>query len=197
MPYFFWIFGTVLRLCISFRWNQWNRYETFGSYAGFFNETTKWFWWSSDGKKSNLIKAVLIVAGTLSVGLGILGVFLPLLPTTPFLLLAAALYAKSSIRFYRWLLKNRTFGSYIKNYREGRGIPLKTKIMALSLLWITIAFSAFYIINIIRVRVILILIAAGVSVHILSIRTMRKDIDLWKRIYLGVIFFRWRLSGRA
>jgi uncharacterized protein len=107
-----------------------------------------------------------------------LGVFLPLLPTTPFLLLAAALYAKSSIRFYRWLLKNRTFGSYIKNYREGRGIPLKTKIMALSLLWITIAFSAFYIINIIRVRVILILIAAGVSVHILSIRTMRKDIDL-------------------
>ena len=70
----------------------------------------------------SLIKIILISVGSLSVLLGILGIFLPLLPTTPFLLLAALCYSRSSERFYQWLVTNRWFGEYIRNYREGRGI---------------------------------------------------------------------------
>ncbi len=123
---------------------------------------------------SRLVKAVLILVGTLFVGLGVLGIFLPLLPTTPFLLLAAACYAKSSKRFYDWLLSNKWFGNYIKNYREKKGIPSRVKIGALSLLWVTILASGLLATDNLFVRVILILIAVGVTVHILSIRTLRK-----------------------
>ncbi len=118
-----------------------------------------------------LIRVVLIIAGTIFVGLGVLGIFLPLLPTTPFLLLAAACYARSSERFYNWLLNNKWVGRYIKNYREGKGIPLKVKVLSISLLWITIIFSAAFIVHNVFIRVILIIIAIGVTIHIRSIRT--------------------------
>jgi hypothetical protein len=124
---------------------------------------------------NKFIRIILIIAGTFSVAIGIIGIFLPLLPTTPFLLLAAALYAKSSLRFYNWLLNNRLFGKYIKNYIEGKGIPLKAKILSISLLWITILYSAFNIINILFVRVILISIAIAVSIHVISIRTIKQE----------------------
>ncbi|MFH0931814.1 MAG: YbaN family protein, partial [Candidatus Zixiibacteriota bacterium] len=79
------------------------------------------------------IRGALIITGTFFVGLGVLGIFLPLLPTTPFLLLAAACYARSSKRFYNWLLNNRWFGSYIKDYKEGKGVPSKVKAISISL----------------------------------------------------------------
>jgi len=123
---------------------------------------------------SRFIRGLLIAAGTFFVGLGVLGVFLPLLPTTPFLLLAAACYAKSSKRFYHWLLNNRWFGNYIKNYQEKKGVPLKVKLSSISLLWITILFSAVFVVDIPLVRIILILIAACVTIHILSIRTLKR-----------------------
>jgi len=123
---------------------------------------------------SRLIRGLLIIAGTLFVGLGVLGIFIPLLPTTPFLLLAAACYAKSSERFYHWLLNNKWFGNYIKNYREKKGVPLKVKLSSISLLWITILFSVVFIVDILLFRIILILIAAGVTIHILYIRTLRR-----------------------
>ena len=66
-------------------------------------------------------KWTLILVGSLSIGLAFLGIFLPLLPTTPFLLLAAACYLRSSDRFYHWLIYHKWFGNYIRNYREGRG----------------------------------------------------------------------------
>ena len=133
-------------------------------------------------KKSNqrdiisnkFFRYLLVIAGTIFLGLGILGIFLPILPTTPFLLLAAACYARSSKRFYYWLLNNKWFGSYIKNYREGKGVPLKVKVYTISLLWITILFSAFFIIYIFWVRVVLVLIAVGVTVHILMIKTYKQ-----------------------
>jgi uncharacterized membrane protein YbaN (DUF454 family) len=120
------------------------------------------------------IRWVLIAVGTIFLGLGILGIFLPILPTTPFLLLAAACYARSSKRFYDWLINNRWFGSYIKNYQEGKGVPLKVKVYTISLLWITILFSALFIINIFWVKIVLILIAVGVTVHILTIKTYKQ-----------------------
>jgi uncharacterized membrane protein YbaN (DUF454 family) len=121
-----------------------------------------------------LVRGILVVLGTCFVGLGILGIFLPLLPTTPFLLLAVACYARSSKRFYDWLLNNRLFGSYIRNYREGRGIPLKVKLLTIALLWGTIIFSAFFVVNALYIRIILLLIAVGVTIHILKTRTLKQ-----------------------
>ncbi len=116
----------------------------------------------------------MIIAGSFFVGLGILGIFLPILPTTPFLLLAAACYAKSSERFYNWLINNKWLGNYIKNYREGKGVPLKVKVLSISFLWLTIGYSVVFAVNTFLIQVILILIAIGVTIHILSIRTLKK-----------------------
>ena len=73
-------------------------------------------------------RGLLVVGGTVAVGLGVVGIFVPLLPTPPFLLLAAACFVRSSDRLYRWLLGNRLFGEYIPRYREGSGVPLASKI---------------------------------------------------------------------
>jgi uncharacterized membrane protein YbaN (DUF454 family) len=123
--------------------------------------------------KQKLLRVILIAAGSLFVGLGILGIFLPVLPTTPFLLLAAACYARSSPKFYDWLLNNRYFGNYIKNYRERKSVPLKVKMLTIALLWVTIGFSVIFAVETIFIRVILILIAIGVSIHVFSLRTSR------------------------
>ena len=121
-----------------------------------------------------LLRGTLVVLGTCFVGLGILGIFLPLLPTTPFFLLAVACYARSSRRFYDWMLNNRVFGSYIRNYREGRGIPLKVKVVTIAVLWGTIIYSAFFVVDELYWRVILLVIAVGVTIHILKTRTLRQ-----------------------
>ena len=114
----------------------------------------------------------LIASGILFTGVGIIGIFLPLIPTTPFLLLAAACFARSSKRFHRWLLSNRWFGNYIKNYREGRGVPLRAKAISLCILWTTIIFSIL-LVPIFLVGIILTLVAIGVTIHILTIRTLK------------------------
>jgi len=123
---------------------------------------------------NRLVKWVLIIAGTFFVGIGIIGIFLPLLPTTPFLLLATACFSRSSKRFYNWLVNNKRFGKYIKNYREEKGIPLKVKFSSISLLWLTIIFAAVFVVSILFIRIILILVAVGVTMHILSIRTLKQ-----------------------
>lgn len=125
-------------------------------------------------KKGELRRYLLITIGSFFLSLGIIGIFLPLLPTTPFFLLAAACYARGSKRFYNWLLTNRWFGNYIKNYRERKGIPLKIKVLAISFLWLAIAYSVIFVVHILLVRIILILIAIGVTIHIFSIKTLRQ-----------------------
>ena len=126
-------------------------------------------------KKSRVVRALLIIAGTVSLVFAAIGVVLPLIPTTPFLLLAVACYCRSSERLYKWLINNRWFGEYIKNYREGRGIPLKTKILALTVLWVTISISALLLVPILIVQVVLLVIAIAVSVHILRLPTYKKS----------------------
>ena len=123
---------------------------------------------------TNWVRILLIIAGTLFVGLGILGIFIPVLPTTPFLLLAAVCYARSSQRFYHWLLYNRWFGSYIRNYLQKGGIPLRVKVLTIALLWITIGCSVAFVVELFVVRLILILIAIGVSIHVLLLRTLKE-----------------------
>ena len=123
---------------------------------------------------STLTRRIWTILGSLFLGLGILGAFLPLLPTTPFLLLSAACYARGSERFYNWLLNNRWFGNYISNYREGRGITWRLKAVIISLLWITIGCSAAFAVQSLAIRIILIVIAIGITAHILFIHTLRQ-----------------------
>ncbi|MDL2247745.1 YbaN family protein, partial [Bacteroides sp. OttesenSCG-928-J23] len=115
-----------------------------------------------------------IIVGTISLVLGVIGVFLPLLPTTPFLLLTAALYFRASPRLYNWLLNHKYLGSYIRNFREEKAIPLRAKIVSVSLLWGTILYCIFFVITLLWVRILLFCIAAGVTYHILSFKTLRK-----------------------
>lgn len=120
-----------------------------------------------------LKRQLLLAAGTLSLAVGIVGIVVPLLPTTPFLLLAAGCYLRSSQRFYNWLMGNRLFGNYIRNYIEGKGLPLKVKLFIIILLWATIGISIWLVASTV-VTVILLIIAIGVTLHIIFIRVRRK-----------------------
>jgi uncharacterized membrane protein YbaN (DUF454 family) len=124
----------------------------------------------------NLTRTLLIVGGTLCVALGVLGMFLPVLPTTPFLLLAAICYTRSSKRFYQWLVTNRWCGEYIRNYREGRGIPLKQKVLTILLLWLTICYTALFVVSLWWVKLILLGIAVGVTIHLIKIKTFKPSV---------------------
>ena len=127
---------------------------------------------------STLTRRIWIILGSLFLGLGILGALLPLLPTTPFLVLSAACYARGSERFYNWLLNNRWFGNYIRNYLEGKGIPWKSKAATIALLWITIGCSAAFAVQSLTIRIILIVIAIGITAHILFIHTLRQGEEI-------------------
>lgn len=118
------------------------------------------------------MKVLLIALGTLSLGLGILGIFLPLLPTTPLLLLAAALYVRSSPRLYDWLINHPRLGTYIRNFRENKAIPLKAKILSVSMVWLTIGFCIIFILKPLWLRIAMTLLATAISWHILSFATL-------------------------
>ena len=122
---------------------------------------------------SRLMRGLLVVSGTLFVALGVLGIFLPLLPTTVFLLLAAACYARSSDHFYQRLITNRWLGSYIRNHYEGRGMRRRDKVVTVSLLWIGIGATMVWTVDATWLRVLLLLIAAGVTVHVVRLPAFR------------------------
>ena len=110
----------------------------------------------------------MIVVGFCATALAVLGIFLPLLPTVPLLLLAAACFARSSERFYRWLLEHRHLGPMVRDYLDGRGIPLRAKVTAIGMIWVTIPISAFFV-PIPWVRVLLIAIGLGVTVYLIRL----------------------------
>ena len=121
-------------------------------------------------------KTILVILGSFCLGLAILGVFLPILPTTPFLLLSAALYARSSQKLYNWLLNHKIFGEYIRNFREDKSIPLNIKILSISTMWLVMLYSIFYVVNEKwYLQLLLAGIAVGVSIYILSFRTKVKE----------------------
>jgi len=121
-------------------------------------------------KENNLKKYLLIGFGFLSLGLGILGIFLPVLPTTPFLLLTSYCFLKSSKRLHEKLLAHKILGTYIKNFQENKTIPRKVKACILLTLWTTIALSFCLVDNLI-VRILLPLVAIAVSLHILHYKS--------------------------
>lgn len=114
---------------------------------------------------------ILVILGTISLILGIIGIFLPLLPTTPFLLLTAFLYFRSSTKAYNWLISHKYFGPYIINYREKKIIPLRAKVLALILMWVSILNCIIFLIDKIWVNILLLTIAIGVTIHILSFKS--------------------------
>jgi uncharacterized membrane protein YbaN (DUF454 family) len=116
------------------------------------------------------MKLTLIACGSLAVALGVVGIFVPLMPTTVFLLLAAACYARSSEHFYRKLVNSRWLGGYIRNSREGRGMSRREKTSTLVLLWIGIGASAIWSVDAWWLRGLLLLIAVAVTVHVARIK---------------------------
>lgn len=119
-------------------------------------------------------KKLLFILGFLSLILGVVGVVLPILPTTPFLLLSAYCFSRSSEKFHKFILENKVFGQYIRDYNEKKGITLKNKIIALSVLTIGISYS-FYKVPNIYMRIMLIVVFIGVTVHIVKLRTLKKE----------------------
>ena len=115
-----------------------------------------------------------MILGSVSLVLGVLGVFLPLLPTTPFLLLAAALYFRSSPALYDWLISHPRLGTYIRNFRENKAIPLRVKVVSVALVWITLLYCAAFLAYNIYMRVFFVLLATGITVHILHYKTLKK-----------------------
>ena len=120
------------------------------------------------------MKALLVTLGTLSVGLGVLGIFLPLLPTTVFLLLAAACYARSSDRFYQWLINHRWLGRYIRNHYEGRGMSRRDKAVTLVALWAGIGATAIWSVDSLGVRLLLVGIALAVTMHVAKLKAFEE-----------------------
>jgi uncharacterized membrane protein YbaN (DUF454 family) len=113
------------------------------------------------------------VLGLFFVGLGVMGIFLPLLPTTPFLLLAAACFLRSSSRLYAWLVGNKIFGEYLRRYWSGEGMSRGSKFWTLAFLWAGLGISAFLFVpeRLEWVRWLLLAIGAGVTTHILKLPT--------------------------
>ena len=118
-------------------------------------------------------KQLLIVLGTISLVLGLIGIALPLLPTTPFLLLTATCYFHGSGRLYRWLMGHRVLGPYIKSFREDRSVPLRVKVVSVSLVWLTLLYCIFFVARILWLKLLLFALAIAISWHILSYKTMK------------------------
>ena len=119
------------------------------------------------------MKYLLIILGSICLALGVIGIFLPLLPTTPFLLLSAALYVRSSDKLYQWLIHQKYLGNYIRNFREHKAIPLRAKIISITMVWITLTYCALAIADEVWLKAIFLVLAISVTWHILSYKTLK------------------------
>ena len=121
------------------------------------------------------IRLVLIACGCISVVLGVIGIFLPIMPTTVFLLIAAACFIRSSDKLHMWLLNHRILGMYIRAAQGKSGIPLKGKVITLLVLWVTILYSTFWVAPTVWLKAILLLIAVAVTVFLVTRKTLSPD----------------------
>lgn len=115
-----------------------------------------------------MLNVILRIIGTISLALGLLGIALPVLPTTPFLLLTAYCYLRSAPNWHKRLLASKHLGPYIRNFQENKCIPVRIKVYAISMLWLTIGTSAIFFVQLWWVRLLLLVVAIGVTWHILS-----------------------------
>jgi len=117
------------------------------------------------------VRAILVAVGWLSVVGGVLGIFLPLVPTVPFLLLAVACFARSSERFHRWLVEHAHLGPLIRDYLQGAGIPRRAKATVIGMVWVSTSVSAF-LVPTRWVQVLLLLIAAALTWYLFRLPTL-------------------------
>lgn len=120
------------------------------------------------------VKTLLIIIGLISLALGVFGIIVPLLPTTPFLLLSAACYIKSSEKLYQWLITHKVLGLYIQSFRSGKAIPIKVKLMAIGTVWLSFGFSAIFVVDHIWLKAFFIFGALFWTVIVLSVKSFRK-----------------------
>lgn len=120
---------------------------------------------------NKLKRGLFIILGFIFVGIGTLGIFLPVLPSTVFFLMAAYFFARSSEKFYIRLHENKLFGQQLKNYREGRGMSVRTKVILIVLLWISILGSVIFAVDNYILKFILIMISFGVTVYLVRLKT--------------------------
>lgn len=123
--------------------------------------------------KNPVLRHLVYAFGWLSVVLGVIGIFLPVMPTTPFLLLAAACFTRTSPKIYTWITGHPQLAKYVVPYLEGQGMPLKAKVYTLVMLWFTIILSAFIILDSKIVRVILPILGLLVSIYIMYQPTLK------------------------
>ena len=121
--------------------------------------------------KNKVIKALVLFVGGLSVVLGIIGIFLPVMPTTPFLLLAAACFMRTSPKFYNWLVGHPKLGKYLVYYLEGKGIPLKAKVYTIATMAISMGVTCYFV-PVTAVRILLPLVGVLVTLYIVRQPTL-------------------------
>ncbi|QQO08197.1 YbaN family protein [Breznakiella homolactica] len=121
-------------------------------------------------------KILLLISGIILTVLGGLGVFLPILPTTPFVILAALCFSFSSPKLYNFLIRNKYFGPYIENYRTKKGVPLASKVRGIAAVWILLAFSAVFMQKL-WASILFACIAIGVTIHLLCIKTLKPEAE--------------------
>ena len=119
------------------------------------------------------MRIFLSILGLISLGIGILGIFVPVLPTTPLLLLAAALFLRSNRNLYDWLMNHPRLGAYISNFMVHKAIPLRVKVVSIVFLWLTLLYCAVFVAGHWAFRLFFILLATGITTHILSYRTLK------------------------
>lgn len=119
------------------------------------------------------MRLFLTLLGLISLGLGILGAFLPVLPTTPLLLLSAALFLRGNQKLYDWLMNHPKLGTYISNFTKHKAIPLRVKIVSITFLWLTLLNCAIFVTDHIALRLFFLVLAVAVTLHILSYKTLK------------------------
>jgi uncharacterized membrane protein YbaN (DUF454 family) len=121
--------------------------------------------------KSPVLRWVLIACGWISVGCGVIGIFLPIVPTVPFLLLAAACFARSSERFHRWMMEHDHLGPLLQDYLHGAGIPFRAKLVSISLIWVSFPTSAVLFAEAFWLKLLLIGAAVAISGYLFYLPT--------------------------
>jgi uncharacterized membrane protein YbaN (DUF454 family) len=119
-------------------------------------------------------KGIYFIIGTLALAAGIVGAFLPVIPTTPFILLSAWCFFRSSSKIYQWVISNETFGPTIENFQKGKGITVNTKIRAVVMMWLTISISVYFFIRNMYIIAFVYLIAIGVTVYLYKLPTLKE-----------------------
>jgi len=130
--------------------------------------------WLRDHQTKPAKRLFLLVLGSVTLLLGLVGIVIPVLPTTPFLLVSAWSWLRSSKRLYQWLMRNRVLGAYIRNYLIHKAVTHRARRLALLFLWAGLG-GAFWLVDSLHIRIVLMVVGVAVSIHLLTLRTIREE----------------------